>query len=453
MFVALDKYGKRVYIDDTSSNEEYFCPCPSCKEKLIVRKGQINVHHFAHRPNTKCTDYWHEDMSEWHKYWQSLFPVEMQEIYKEKDGLSHRADVLIEKTKTVLEFQHSPLSIEEFEDRNTFYNNLGYRVIWIFDVSDKYLEGTISSHGRDFFSWSHPKKTFSRFNAKQQKNKVELYFQIKVKTSLNDAFNELEKLHNGGYSLGAEDLLYLREHRDDMNELVRVTWNPDDGFKRFTTDGYFYSEKDIISRYFDVIEENSKSARLGDLFDILTRLFASKHTTYYSGCSVSSTHICADMNIEMSGNQYDEIMPCVDCEYNMNHVFGHDVPVICKKRFIDTGLSPNTQVEVLEKNEYGFITKIQYEKNGTKNLINLPTFVPGKTIFELWKDKYEFAIFVNVITAKCVKIVKDPRVQYRLYGKVKGYFSSRPYLFTGQWCDIYGCNKPEWFCIQNKEKE
>ena len=50
-------------------------------------------------------------------------------IVKVKDGQKHRADVLIEDKKVVYEFQHSSLSAEEFEDRNSFYNSLGYKVI------------------------------------------------------------------------------------------------------------------------------------------------------------------------------------------------------------------------------------------------------------------------------------------------------------------------------------
>ena len=453
MFVALDKYGKRVHVDNACSGEEYFCPCPSCREKLIVRKGQVNIPHFAHKQNTKCTDSWHEDMSEWHKYWQSIFPIETQEVYKEKDGISHRADVLIENTKTVLEFQHSPLSVEEFEDRNHFYNDLGYKVIWIFDVSDKYGEGLIKNYNRDLFNWAYPKKTFSRFNAKEQKNKVELYLHIVLKASLNDTLSELEKLRDSGYQLSPNDLCYIMQHRNDENELVRVVWNSSNDFKRFSTDGYFYSEEDIASTYTSPINGKPQTVRFGELLDVLIRLFRGRHATYYFGCPVSSTHICSDSNIETPCHRYDEIMPCVDCEFNVNQYFDYDHPVICKKRFIDAGLSPNTQVEILEKNKDGFITKIQYEKDGAIIAIDLPTFTPGKTIFDLWKDRYEEAIFANVATENCVKIVKDPRAQVRQFGKVKGYFTNRPYYFRGEWRDIYGCNKPEWFCVYSKEKE
>ena len=65
--------------------------------------------------------------------WQDCFPIEKQEVILESEGKKHIADVLIEDHKTVIEFQHSKLLIDEFRDRNSFYKSLGYKVIWIFD--------------------------------------------------------------------------------------------------------------------------------------------------------------------------------------------------------------------------------------------------------------------------------------------------------------------------------
>ena len=47
--------------------DEASLTCPECGEKLILRKGEIRRHHFAHHGNSHCTDTWHYDMSEWHK--------------------------------------------------------------------------------------------------------------------------------------------------------------------------------------------------------------------------------------------------------------------------------------------------------------------------------------------------------------------------------------------------
>ncbi len=82
MLFAVDYNDKKVHIDDTQSNLQYYCPI--CGAPLIMKKGEIRQHHFAHSANHRCTDSWERkgeyDMSEWHTGWQSCFPKENQEI-------------------------------------------------------------------------------------------------------------------------------------------------------------------------------------------------------------------------------------------------------------------------------------------------------------------------------------------------------------------------------------
>lgn len=135
MFTALTKDNKRISIEDAIPGEEYLCPV--CGNPLVVKATKSdNVRtHFAHKRNNRCLDDWKHDMSDWHFEWQSKFPIESREIVVEKDGVVHRADILI--NDTVIEFQHSPISGEEFEARNNFYKSRGYRVVWLFDAADK----------------------------------------------------------------------------------------------------------------------------------------------------------------------------------------------------------------------------------------------------------------------------------------------------------------------------
>lgn len=64
----------------------------------------------------------------WHRNWKSAFP----EAYREKTflnrdlGYYHRADVFT-PCGTAIEFQNSPITLEELRSRETFYSNL----IWI----------------------------------------------------------------------------------------------------------------------------------------------------------------------------------------------------------------------------------------------------------------------------------------------------------------------------------
>lgn len=48
------KDGKLMFIDEVVSGLECGCFCPHCGGKLIARKGEVNVHHFAHYQVENC---------------------------------------------------------------------------------------------------------------------------------------------------------------------------------------------------------------------------------------------------------------------------------------------------------------------------------------------------------------------------------------------------------------
>lgn len=134
MFLAEDKEKNRVAIEEAIQGGEYYCPL--CGSALIVKAKSSKAvkEHFAHKSGAEC-DRWNYDKSEWHRKWQNCFPKECQEVIAKKDGIKHIADVLI--NKTVIEFQHSPIKAEEIAERNRFYTECGYRVVWVFDADGK----------------------------------------------------------------------------------------------------------------------------------------------------------------------------------------------------------------------------------------------------------------------------------------------------------------------------
>ena len=117
MYIALNSKKQRIHISESIDGDKYYCPV--CNEEVIKRKGTINAHHYAHKNNSHCLekDGWHYDMSDWHYDWQNQFPVENQEVVFKSDNKIHRADVFIKDT--VLEFQHSPITEEEFNELKT----------------------------------------------------------------------------------------------------------------------------------------------------------------------------------------------------------------------------------------------------------------------------------------------------------------------------------------------
>ena len=102
--------------------------CPMCGAEMIARCGEIKIHHWAHKGKLHC-DKWWESETQWHRNWKNYFPVEWQEIiHKDSNDEKHIADI---KTPhgLVVEFQHSYISKEERDSRESFYKHM----IWIVD--------------------------------------------------------------------------------------------------------------------------------------------------------------------------------------------------------------------------------------------------------------------------------------------------------------------------------
>ncbi len=148
-----------VDVEDAISGGDYHCP--SCGAQVIVKDGKVNAKHFAHVAGV-CTDNWHYDMSEWHRRMQKYFPKNSREIVVTDGKRIHRADVLIKKT--VIEIQHSPISAEEFAERNEFFHSLGYKIVWIFDVSEPFEQENLYFYSDENpwkMAWKHPMRIFS----------------------------------------------------------------------------------------------------------------------------------------------------------------------------------------------------------------------------------------------------------------------------------------------------
>ena len=137
MLVAYDENKNRIYANSEERITE--CYCPECGEKLIHKKGAINIPYFSHKVKTDCLYGKDKDYkSEWHIRMQALFPLDSVEVrFKDEETreLNYIADVFLKESNTVIEFQHSPIDANSFVDRTIFHIKAGRRVVWIFDES------------------------------------------------------------------------------------------------------------------------------------------------------------------------------------------------------------------------------------------------------------------------------------------------------------------------------
>jgi competence protein CoiA len=103
--------------------------CPGCAQVVIAKCGTQRIHHWAHRNNKACDNWW-EPETMWHRSWKNNFPTEWQEIFlpDERTGEKHVADVRTSHG-LVIEFQHSHIDSQERANRETFYKNM----VWVVD--------------------------------------------------------------------------------------------------------------------------------------------------------------------------------------------------------------------------------------------------------------------------------------------------------------------------------
>ena len=247
MYYAIDQFGKKVHADNINIFNHY--TCPACGEELISKCGTQRAHHFAHK-QSMCDKWYHQDKSFWHKSMQSHFSPENCEIRINSDtepGVFHIADVFIKgKDKnTIIEFQHSPISKEEFDERNNFYsynntqiNDKGEKipnnVIWIFDYREKrmFIDVNINT---DFY---------------KEKVSENLMCQDYL-----DRINILRRIQGKSNHKFEENLVTPPTIIPDKNKYVRINWKyPSRIFKNISSNVYVFFDvyqRRYIQRLYD----------------------------------------------------------------------------------------------------------------------------------------------------------------------------------------------------------
>ena len=337
MIFAIDEKGNRVHIEETHVKNKYFCPC--CGEELVLKKGNMRKHHFSHKSTLFCGDGWNYDFSDWHIGWQTKFDRRYQEVVKEYNGEKHRADILIEELKTVIEFQHSHLSPDEFDARNDFYKKLGYKIIWLFDMTKKFEDGNIKSHeDKEYiYKWSRPINTFNYLTDVKDSN-LEIYFQFE------DSENE--------------DEIYI----------VKIVWIPDSGFEWFAIDKVIHDGNSFIDKFSLRKKIKEKTLSFDDLYDRLMLLYHKDHTYYLSRCPLSTSGMACNNAIDIPKERFSEIRPCSECEF-AGYVGYHEYA--CYKRTKDLKIPTNAKILNIERYKNGYLKSIRYSYNNSLLSINL----------------------------------------------------------------------------------
>lgn len=128
----------RIHVDESEHKMKGYIFCEMCDTNLIARKGEVKVHHFAHKSGERNCDSWNKPLTEWHFKWQDFFKQNNYgklEYVIEKDNSKHRTDIYTNKDYCI-EIQHSNINHDDIANRENFY---GEKMFWIVDgTNDKF---------------------------------------------------------------------------------------------------------------------------------------------------------------------------------------------------------------------------------------------------------------------------------------------------------------------------
>ncbi|MNV01565.1 Competence protein CoiA-like family protein [compost metagenome] len=115
----------------TSPRPEHKGVCPGCGQRAIPKCGEQVAWHWSHKGRKQCDPWW-ENETDWHRAWKTCFDINLQEVVQ-KDAATGEMPIADVKTPigTVLEFQNSPMDLEEMRSRENFYRNM----VWIVNAS------------------------------------------------------------------------------------------------------------------------------------------------------------------------------------------------------------------------------------------------------------------------------------------------------------------------------
>ncbi|MEK5079412.1 competence protein CoiA family protein [Solibacillus sp. FSL W7-1436] len=120
--------------------------CPQCKERLLLKAGQIKIPHFAHQKNSDCISLFSEGESAAHLLGkQQLFHqfsnLQLRPVLEPYlPQLQQRPDILItfKNRQYAIEFQCSPIAQPSFQQRTSGYLHAGITPIWILHTPEKF---------------------------------------------------------------------------------------------------------------------------------------------------------------------------------------------------------------------------------------------------------------------------------------------------------------------------
>ena len=145
-----------IHIDEIiNENKKYKCLLCNNGHELVLVNGKKNKPHFRHK-NSEDTDM-DNPMTKWHCEWQGNF-LKCEVYFNNKDKnkcikTKRYADVLLNNTTTI-EFQHSPITLEEVNDRKNDFALHHKNIIWVVDGNRTIKENELKCSNRIYLEFT-----------------------------------------------------------------------------------------------------------------------------------------------------------------------------------------------------------------------------------------------------------------------------------------------------------
>lgn len=356
---------------------EFECPCCSKSLGFVAHKLTPHFRHKAgesciidknniEKIHRECENIIKNQMSNFHKNWQSIFPQENQEIRITRRGITHISDIMIETSteeqsinfvddsdnyllkvgtgKLFIEIQHSPLSKDQVEKRETFYrrnkieneNNSRMKtfhdLLWIIDISEtEFMQSNIETLDMKYTKFAFPTKhsialanlfeyystrnTYSRPNVLLDTGLTDLYF-LEDFPRLNTEFVMTNCLSKKEFFTQLKK--YVSLHSDKLN---LVSKNSVEGQSAYIySNNYCFAINNIRSLSYD------RRLIINDLCNLLEIIPLPMLRTFHSKLSVHEDNYvyystCINMLIAWMGiiSSHDRNM--LGCLYNwLKHI-------------------------------------------------------------------------------------------------------------------------------------
>ena len=228
--------------------------CPICDNKLIYKNGLVKIPHFAHVSNDDCHDIYYENETKEHMMgkmilykWLKEFPdIKVCKLEGWIPETKQRPDIYLELqdgTKIVIEFQCTPITLEQYLNRHDLYRLIGINDFWILGT-DKYKlfksqkgrlrvlqEELLKENNYALHLDSYNEKIYKYFNLKEFRN---------INKNIKDVVFNYDNVFN--FNIG-----------DNVD-----SYDPFEYMKEKCKQGYFQSNKDMNFPSYRVLENTTE---------------------------------------------------------------------------------------------------------------------------------------------------------------------------------------------------